>query len=231
MKVDKTLPSGHEMGLDGLLRGDAMMMAQDHAPDIKELKAQCMDGKLLKCMPSAFWENTPQMERVMLGQDQALYGLPTNELVEFIKTRIGGRTAIEIGSGNGCLGRALGIHRTDNKMQQWPDIIKRYKEGGQKTVFYPNDVKKLDYKKAIIKFKPQVIVASWVTQNDLNVYGMDEDWILDSCDMYIHVGHSDVHSRKKINKRPHQVFTCDDVDFLYSRSFKEKKEIIQIWGK
>src|SRR5271170_675184 len=54
------------------------------------------------------------------------YGLPTIELVEYLKELIGGRSAIEIGAGNGDLGRHLGIPMTDSRLQEDPVIRERY---------------------------------------------------------------------------------------------------------
>jgi len=223
-EINKTLPNGHKMILDQFLNGGARELSYNH--DISQLEIEALDGRILQPMSTDFYKKFNQDQLSLFCHIYGFYGLPTLELISTVHFLIDGRTAIEIGSGNGCLGRALGIHRTDNKMQEWPEIKKKYKEGNCPTIFYPNDVKKIDYKKAILKYKPQVVVASWVTQNDKNVFGCDEEWILDNCETYIHYGHTAVHGEKKILKYSHDSIYNK---FMYSRSARQNP-VLQIWN-
>jgi hypothetical protein len=164
----------------------------------------------------------------------ARYLIVTKELVEYLKTVIGGRSAIEIGAGSGDLGFHLGIHMTDNYCQTWPDVVSFYQSTQQPTVNYGSDVERLDAVDAVKKYKPKVVVGAWVTQwidPDLppespgSIYGIKEDEILDLVDTYIVIGAEGIHKEKKILKYPHKVI---DAPFVRSRRTDNK---IWIWNK
>lgn len=219
--------SGQEGVILDLLSGAATTMMPGTEPDITELETEALDGIMLKCMSAAFYERFTRQQRSFFANKHGFYGLPTDELVEWIKQRIGDRYAIEIGSGNGTLGRALGIRRTDNWIQATPEMRQRYTENRVQPVRYGNDVRKIDYKKAILKFKPQVVVAQWVTNVEKNNLGMDEQWILENCETYIHVGHEKVHACKTILDQPHETHYPPG---LFSRSHRER-EVVYIWSQ
>src|ERR1700744_75875 len=74
-----------------------------------------------------------------------VYQIPTTELIDFLKSQIDDKSrTIEIGSGNGCIGRALGIRMTDNKMQDEPFFKAYYQLIQQPTILYGDDVIKID---------------------------------------------------------------------------------------
>lgn len=66
-----------------------------------------------RVLPASFYENTTPEERGLVCHRHGLYCLPTVELADFVRETIGGRTAIEIGAGNGALAEKIGIHATD----------------------------------------------------------------------------------------------------------------------
>jgi len=166
----------------------------------------------------------------------AVYQLPTVELVEWLRERIGVRGAIEIGSGNGAIGRALGIPRTDNRCQEWPDVRAYYALTGQPTIRYPDDVEKIPALDAIAKYKPKVVVACWVThlyredehKRGGNMYGVDEDKVIETVETYIHVGSTTSHSKKRILKRPHEEVRPLQPTWLFGRGAPEDR-VIWVW--
>jgi hypothetical protein len=212
---------------ESVLTGGSKVYDRKDLPNIAVLEAKAMDGKAIKVMPSKFYQQFTRDQLAYFGNRHAFYGFPTTELVGWVKHRIAGRSAIEIGSGCGTLGKALGIHCTDNWMQADPDIKAWYAAGGQPTIQYPNHVKKLDYKKAILKYKPQVVVAQWVTNIPANLMGIDEDWLLDNVETYIHIGHDKVHDCKLILERKHETHY---MPFLFSRSHRER-EVVWVWDR
>ncbi len=151
------------------------------------------------------------------------YGLPTLELVALLKELIAGRSAIEIGSGMGVLGLALDIPCTDNYSQTFPDVKALYEKMDQPTIQYSAHVEKLDYKQAIRKYKPEVVVGSWITQlynsDEANlggsIYGVDEGYIIEQVDDYIHIGHRLTHDKKSILKMEHGEI---EAPYIVSRS-------------
>jgi hypothetical protein len=83
----------------------------------------------------------------------ARYTIPTIELIDFLKARIGNRKAIEIGSGNNDLGWYLGIPQTDSYIQQTEAMKTLYSALGQVPTSPKPDVEKLDAIAAIKKYQ------------------------------------------------------------------------------
>lgn len=79
------------------------------------------------------------------------------------RSRIKGRIAIEIGAGHGVLAGALSIPATDNRQQEDPELRAYYAQIGQSTVPYGENVEKLDAAAAVAKYRPNIVVACWVT--------------------------------------------------------------------
>lgn len=172
--------------------------------------------------------------------EQGLYCLPTTELIDWLSQQIGGRLALEIGAGRGILGRALDIPMTDSHLQDGRNrfVVEHYKSLGQPLIRYPADVRKLTANSAILTYRPQVVVAAWVTQKVTdrrehermggNYWGVDETRFgRDGVETYIHVGHSKVHADKRIlGQYPHQVYK---LPFLFSRSPQPAGNLIYIF--
>jgi hypothetical protein len=166
------------------------------------------------------------------------YNIPTSEQVDTLKNTIGNRSALEIGAGMGDLGALLGIRMTDSYNQTLPEVKAYYDLLGQPTISPPSSVEKIDAVEAIKKYKPQVVIAAWVTQlfqeGDTearigsSVYGVDEGWLLDHCEAYVFVGNHNVHKYKRINTRRHATY---DSWNLVSRALDPKKNFIAVWGK
>lgn len=170
---------------------------------------------------------------------QGRYGLPTIELIDYIKKLIGDRNAIEIGCGHGDLGYHLGIPITDSHIQSDPQVKLFYMMGGQPVIEYPNDVEKLEALEAIKKYKPQVVVGSWITRwVDKNkqyapgchgsIFGVKEHELLRMVDTYIMVGNLEVHKGKPIFNRPHKEI---EAEWIVSRAQYPEKNRIFIWSK
>lgn len=174
-------------------------------------------------------------ELMYFGHLNARYGFPTIELAEYIKTIINGRIAIEIGAGSGDLGHYLGIHMTDSKIQEDNNIQNFYKVMRQPLIKYPADVEKIEALEAVKKYKPQVVIGSWVTTYASDVmsygsspYGIKEDKILELVDTYIVIGNLDNHGDKPIRKLPH---TEVNEKFIISRAKNPENNRIFIWKK
>jgi len=171
----------------------------------------------------------------------AVYGIPTFELIGWLKDRIGSRSrsAIEIGSGNGCLGRALGIPMTDSWVQTTPEMQLLYGLQGQPTITYGEDVEKLEALEAVAKYHPKVVVGQWVTHwidpnlppppGGGSVYGIKENEILDLVETYIVVGNTTIHGQKKIvHEHPPEVLRAP---WIWSRSQHPTLNCVMIWDR
>lgn len=162
-----------------------------------------------------------------------IYFIPTLESVKILKSYIGDKNAIEIGCGNGALGRALDIPITDSKLQEENSVKIFYEASGQPTIKYPDDVLKLEAQEAIRFFKPNIVIGSFITHKYTektksgNLYGVQEELVICKAN-YIMIGNKDTHADKPILKVNHieQYDPC-----LITRSSNQKNNRIFIWNK
>lgn len=190
----------------------------------------------LRIMPAEFYHQFSPETVAYFAVTRGLYSLPTTELVDRLKVLLAEHTALEIGAGNGVLARALGVRATDNFMQTWPEIAAHYASLGQAAVPYGAGVENLDAHEALQKYRPDVVLACWVThrydpaRHEMggNMYGVDEEFVLQHCKTYIHVGNSATHRNKAIRSQPHRRYRAP---WLVSRSMQPELNEISIWGE
>jgi hypothetical protein len=203
----------------------------------RDLAAQVIEkGGRPKIMPASFYHETTLDERLILCQQNALYCLPTVELIEHLRGVIAGRRAIEIGAGSGAISAALRIRATDNRMQENPEIAAHYRAMGQPVIQYGRQVENLAAYDAVRKYKPEVVVAAWVThkyredRHDAggNMYGVDEEDIIRNCDTYVFVGNQNVHKGKSIWSLPHTII---QPDWLFSRASSGTPDFVAVWQR
>lgn len=204
--------------------------------DTSYLDTDLLDSNgLLKVMPAEYYQNIPQEHLAIWCHKHAVYSLPTYELLEVVRREIGGAKAIEIGAGNGCLGRALGIPITDSCIQEREDIAVAYNAIGQPIVKYPKDIIKMEALDAVHHYKPEVVIASWVTQKwrkgdkDGFQFGVNEEALLRLVDKYIMVGNHGVHQSKRIGKYPLNFIYDDKGLLLHSRSMRTDLNCVYVW--
>jgi hypothetical protein len=215
------------------MRSDISFILTDNAKDIS---SELLDNNSrIKLFDSAYYKKYSWEEFRIFCHIHARYGIPTTELVNFIKEIIDDRSCIEIGSGHGDLGFHLGIKMTDNKQQEFPQVKIEYELMKQPTIKYPKDVEEIDALDAVIKYKPKVVVASWITTYaprempyGSNPYGVKEDKILDLVETLIIIGNDDVHSDKPILRYTHKKFYSP---WIISRAKNKHKNVIYIWSK
>ena len=193
------------------------------------------NGHLKVSRAETLKDTTPQ-ERGLFCLLNGMYSLPTQELVNFLHSRIDGRVAIEIGAGTGTLAAALSIPATDNRQQEDGEIKAFYDLIRQTTVPYGDHVEKLDAASAVAKYRPQVVIACWVTHlydpahpcAEGSETGVNEAAIIASCDEYIFIGNEKVHQHKPIWALPHEKLTPS---WIYSRAMNGSKDFIGIWRR
>lgn len=206
-------------------------------PPVRGIAPSLLDASGTLCVvPASVLARTTAEERLVFGLRHGLYSFPTEELVAFLKNRIRGRTAIEIGAGHGVLAKALGIPATDNRQQEDPRMQAYYAARGQATVPYGDHVDALDALAAVKRHRPQVVVACWVThkfdprrpQAEGSEFGVKEEEVISSCEEYIFVGNEQVHKRKPIWAMPHEKWTPP---WVYSRAVNGSADFIASWRR
>jgi hypothetical protein len=193
-----------------------------------------------RVLPASFYATTTLNERLMLCVKQALYGLPTEELVAWLARYIAGRSAIEIGAGTGALSRALramgvNIRGVDNFLQDRPEVRQFYASIQQPTIRYGQDVEQFDALDVVKALQPKVVIASWFTHKydpnnqaaGGNEHGVDEAEIVANCDAYVFIGNTGVHAQKPIWKLPHAKI---EPEWLFSRG-RTGRDFIAVWRR
>ncbi len=202
--------------------------------DTSHLDALLLDEQgRLKVVPAEVYAGIDWTDLRLWCHHHAIYGLPTTELVEYLKKFIGDRKAIEVGAGNGALGRALSIHSTDSFIQLQPNVRNLYRLQGQPIVQYGTDVERIEAKAAVTAHSPQVVIGSWVTQfsdgtRPGSMYGLDEENILNRTEAYVVFGSKASHggNMKLINQKDHRVI---QEPWMWSRA-KAHDSALFIWG-
>jgi len=201
---------------------------------------EVMENGQLRVVPTAFYERFTQDDISGFCLRHGLYCVPTTELVDKINELIlevsPTRSGIEIGSGNGALGKALGIPCTDNHMQDDPTIRAYYQSMQQPTVQYGSHVERLDAEAAVERYRPEVVVAAWVThkfnESDPdrggNMFGVDEIAMLGKIKRYIFVGNFYTHQSKPLLGVPHSVHAGE---VCVSRSLRPRGNAIVVWDR
>lgn len=190
----------------------------------------------LRLMDASDYDRLPRDGVRYWCQRNARYGLPTRELIAWLKEYIAGRSAIEVGAGAGDLAHWLGIRATDSKMQADSSVSLMYRMMGQPPITYPDWVEKLEAVEAVRKYKPQVVVAQWVTHwIDPNLppppgggcmFGIKEEELLAEGVTYIVVANRRIHGTKPILKLPHKEL---QLPFIRSRATYPEDDLIYIW--
>lgn len=205
--------------------------------DITSLEEEVLIDGHLQVVPAEIYKKYNQEQIMLFCVKHAFYCLPTVELIEWLSNHIEGAKrykTIEIGAGNGALGRALGIRMTDSYMQELPEIIAYYALVKQPTIKYGKDVKKFDARKAITKYKPHTVIAAWVTQmyreedgpeQHSHVYGINEEWLINRVKKYIHIGHEKVHTKRILKYK----YTAYKFPWLIFRSLDVNGGVIYVW--
>lgn len=195
-------------------------------------------GKIVP-VPHSVIEQIPVIDLRIYCHFRCIYQIITTELVAWFKENVDLSSAIEIGSGNGTLGRALNIPITDNWQQADPTIAALYKTSGQPIIEYGPDVEKIGALDAIKQYKPKTVIGSWIThiykhaEHDIggNQSGVDELKLIELVDTYYLVGNLNIHFNNRLLNNDN--VNCDlyHEPFLYSRNAEKTKNFIFEFSK
>lgn len=192
------------------------------------------ENGLLQSVPFETIRDIPQNDLSVFSHKHGIYQIVTDELAEFVREKIEGFKTIEIGAGNGCLGRALGIPITDSRIQETAEMKMLYGRLRQPPVRYGADVQKLDALKAVKVFQAEAAVGAWVTHKFKHHLGegcfggVDEAILSKRLKRYVFIGNEITHARKEMLR-----FCQPEVhkfDRLVSRSMNRAANVVWIFN-
>jgi hypothetical protein len=211
-------------------------LPQDAVEQVKYLDALLLDENgRMRLLGADEYRDMPLLHIRIWATLHGRYGIPTKELIAWLKERIGGRKALEIGAGCGDLGFHLGIPMTDSFQQvEDPDTVVYFAINRVRPTLPAPDVDKEDAENAVRRRRPQVVIASYLTEKydprkhhtTGNMHGPREDYILERCDTYIFIGNEAVHGKKRLCKVPHETFRYP---WLITRSKYTDSNVIYVW--
>lgn len=216
----------------------AKQLTVPSANAIRALDRDLLNGDRMRLLSAATLQAIDPNDLLYWCVTRARYALPTVELIDWLRDRIADRRAIEVAAGMGDVGFYLGIPMSDSYMQLLPEMQLRYAAIGQSVTRPPKDVERLGALAAVEKYRPEVVIACWLTQAfqpgdevppkiGSSVYGPDERVLLERAE-YIHVGNRAVHGDKRILSRPHSEVTAP---WLVSRAFNQAENVIWTWPR
>lgn len=192
-----------------------------------------MDGRKMKVLPTSVWRSFDWAEVRMLLHETGTYVIPTEELINYLVSRIGQERAIEICAGNGYIGRELGITMTDSYQQQDdPATVAYYEAIGQPRIRYPKDVLKYEANKAVSRFRPHTVLGCYATHrwrddtHSGNIKGVDFERLLHRIKRLILVGNKVTHADNPIMVQPHEEI---HFPWLLTRATNQEDNRIFIW--
>lgn len=203
--------------------------------DTSVIEEQILDGQEFLIKGSDFWSQFTHDQIYKFMNDEALYVLPTEELIDYLDELIGDKTAIEIGAGRGFIGRELNIHTTDSYQQLCSKkIVKIYDSIGCPRVKYGKWVEKADAISAVRKYRPHTVPGCFVTHKwrydtmSGNDEGIDMTKLLSLVKRFILVGNKVVHKDNPLMKIPHQEIMLPG---LITKGIHQEEDRIFIWEK
>ena len=178
--------------------------------DLSSIRKEVMNGRFIKVLPADVWRKYDWTEVRQLMHETGTYVLPTQELIDYLRTEIGDMRAIEIGAGNGVVGRTLGIPITDSCLQRDNKRVRQYYAMcGQPVIDYPKDIIKAEAMSAVVRFRPECVIGCYCTHKwdeetqSGNDWGIDFERLLLSVKKLILVGNRITHMHNPIMKKPH----------------------------
>lgn len=202
--------------------------------DISEIKKEVFSGGEFRILGMDFWRRFTDDSIKMFMLREAIYVLPTEELLDYLDKLIGNTHAIEVGAGRGFIGHELNIHTTDSYQQQEEFTSFLYNLMGQPPIRYPKYVEKLDALRAVRKYRPHTVLGCFVTQKwrddtqDGNDKGIDMEKMYSMIQRFILVGNKKIHRNNPLMSLPHEEIQLDG---MITRGFDNELNRIFVWEK
>lgn len=211
----------------------AAMIIPKEADSQKIREGVYKDGEF-QILDASFWNQFRQFDILKFMNEEALYVLPTEELLCFLDNEIGEDTALEVGAGRGLIGRELNIRTTDSYQQSDILMKKIYGSFNVPVIKYPKYVEKIDAVSAARKYRPHTILGCFVTHKWRGDTKSGNDWGIDMTKMFsyskkfILVGNKKIHCDNPLMRIPHREIFLEG---LITRGFNPELNRVFIWEK
>lgn len=189
------------------------------------------DGEF-QILGRSFWNKFSKDQILKFMNEESLYVLPTEELLDFLDKEIGENSAIEVGAGRGIIGRELNIRTTDSHQQSDAFMKALYKAYNTTPIKYPHYIEKIDAVSAARKYRPHTILGCFVTHKwrgdtqSGNDFGIDMTKMFSFAKKFILVGNKKIHNDNPLMRLPHKEI---ELDGLITRGFNSELNRIFIW--
>lgn len=187
----------------------------------------------IKLQPASAYSEIARNELQTWMQYRNRYVLSTVELVNWLKTKIGGRRAIEIGAGNDDLAYHLGIRAIGSYPVASTHAAPLFPGQIPTRVVY-SGLREMDAMQAILELRPEVAIGAWIPDKFTDSFGKpskyapNEYQIIQNVE-YIHIGCESIHERSTLLGFPHAAVKLPG---LVSRtSMNPPDDVIHVWKK
>ncbi len=209
---------------------------------IKELEEMLLseDGTL-KSVPCKKLHNVPEIAIAAFCTKHGRYQLITDELLQLIRPLIEGKKAIEIGAGAGDLAHHLGIKATDNYEGDNKTANVNGNEIKQTAIPFSSNVENINYKNAIHKYRPDVVIAAhFPHKQDMNrnydggtLNGLELSWVVEQVPLVIVLFNANLHAYRDFDPThgKHTTAFLKANDMLYSRTIEQHLNLMLVTTK
>jgi hypothetical protein len=198
---------------------------------IREMEDKFLDGNKLNVRPHHWWLDYGLDNVQSFMWKHGMYVVPTRELSEWVSNNAVGRR-VEIGCGNGAIGRDLSFPITDSKMHDSLEYRMYMLSLKQPPTEYPEDVVKMEATEAILHYGADTAFGCFITHRfddatqSGNVYGPDTMGFLKLLKMYVMVGNLKTHRNEPLLKLSHEEL---QFPWLITRSADQSLNRIFVW--
>lgn len=188
----------------------------------------------IKLQPASAYSEIPRndLQTWMLYRNR--YILPTVELVNWLKTKIDGRRAIEICAGSDDLAYHLGIRAIGSYVGFYASGYAVPLFPGQIPTLVVSPVPQMDAMQAILELRPEVAIGAWIPDKFADNFGgrskyaPNEYQIIQNTE-YVHIGCDSIHGRSPLLGFPHE--TIKVLGLVSRTNSSPPDDVIHVWKK
>lgn len=187
----------------------------------------------IKLQPASAYNSIARNDLQTWMRYRNRYVLPTIELVDWLKIKINGRRAIEIGADDSDLAYYLGIRAIGRDAVFYTEPVPLF-PGQIPTCAVSSGFRQMDVMQAILELRPEVAIGAWIPDKFADNFGgnpkysPNEYQIVQNTE-YIHIGCKSIHGRSSLLGFPHEIIKPSGI--VSRTSVISPDNAIYIWKK